>query len=281
MRVEPVTGIIGASVSGVDLSRAVSESEAEALRSALDTHHVLFLEGQQLDRESLKRSTALFGPICRVPYVEPSPEDPDVIAVRKEAEEKNISVFGGEWHSDFSFLLSPPGGSLLYALEVPPYGGDTLWANQVAAWETLPDALRKVVEHRRAIHVGAPYGIRHAPPSELAVSASIRMTRNDPAADRERFHPAVRTHPRTRHKALFVNPIYTTGLEGLSKQDGREVLARIYRHATQPGLTCRYRWRPGSLAIWDNRTTLHYAVNDYDGFRRLLLRTTFAGERPI
>lgn len=278
--VNPVSGFIGAEILGLDLSHSPSEAVCARLRAALGEHLVLFLRDQRLDLAALKRATRIFGPLLRVPYVEPAPQDPDVIAVLKEAEEGGISVFGGDWHSDFSFLERPPAGSLLYGVEVPPYGGDTLWANQVKACETLPDDLKALVNGRRAVHVGAPYGVAHAPDETVATSRSIKMRRGDPAADRERLHPVVRRHPTTGRRALFVNPIYTTRLDGLSEEESRPILERLYRHATRPEFTCRFRWAPGSLAIWDNRMTLHYAINDYDGHRRLMYRTTFAGERP-
>lgn len=279
--IQPVAGFIGAEIAGLDLLPPLDEEACGRLRAALDEYLVLFLRDQRLDLAALKRATRIFGPLMRVPYVEPSPQDPDVIAVLKEADEADISVFGGDWHSDFSFLERPPAGSLLYGVEVPPYGGDTLWASQVRAYETLPADLKELIDGRRAVHVGAPYGVAHAPDQTLATSRSIKMRRGDPAADQETLHPVVRRHPATGRRALFVNPIYTTRLEGLSVEDSRAILERLYRHATRPEFTCRFRWAPGSLAIWDNRMTLHYAINDYDGHRRLMYRTTFAGDLAI
>ena len=281
MRITPVTGHIGAEISGLDLSRELSEEDAEALRDALDSHLVLFVPGQEIGLQRQNYTPGGVGPLCRLPYVEPMPEDDFVIAVLKEADEVNVGVFGGAWHSDFSFLEKPPAGALLHAKELPPYGGDTLWANQVRAYETLPDDLRRLVDGRRAVHLGAPYGVKHAPPEETRSGRSIRMTRGDPAADEERFHPAVRTHPRSGRKALFLNPIYTTRFEDMTVEESAPQLQRLYQHMTRPEFGCRHRWSPGDLVIWDNRTTLHYAVNDYDGYRRLLTRTTFAGERPV
>ena len=275
---EPVTPRLGARLTGVDLRQPISESLAAGLREALARHLVLFLPDQFLDIAALKRATGVFGPIMRVPYIAPSPEDPDVVAVLKEADEARISTFGGDWHSDFSFLERPPGGSLLQAVELPPVGGDTLWADQVTAWETLPDDLRAVVAGRRAIQTGAPYGVSHAPTPGTATSRSITITRGDPEADRERAHPIVRRHPDSGRDALFLNPIYTIRLEGMSEAESAPILARLYAHMTRPEFCCRHRWRPGDLAIWDNRMTLHFAVNDYDGYRRLLWRTTFAGD---
>ncbi len=280
LEIFPVTGRIGAELRGLDLSGELSEDEQEQLRRALDDHLVVFLHGQALDHDALKRATKIFGPLAPPQYVTPSAEDPEIIAVLKEVDETGISVFGGDWHSDFSFLERPPGGSLLYAREVPPYGGDTIWSSQIAAYEALEPEMKDWLEGRRVVHLGAPYGVAHAPPEDLKTSRSIAMTRGDPEADRERLHPAVRRHPRSGRKALFVNPTYTTRFEGMTEEESRPILERLYRHATRPDFTCRFRWSAGDLAIWDNRVTMHYAVNDYDGFRRLLYRTTFAGERP-
>ncbi|WP_119459502.1 TauD/TfdA family dioxygenase [Rhodospirillaceae bacterium SYSU D60014] len=280
MDLEPVAGTIGAEVKGVDLAGPLRDDLAEGLRKALGEHLVLFFRDQQLDVASQKRLTGAFGELMAVPYVEPLADEPYIVAVLKEAGETGISVFGGAWHSDFSFLPRPPGGSVLLGVEVPPFGGDTLWANQIIAYETLPDDLKAVVDGRGAVHVGAPYGVKHAPASDLRLSRSIHIQRGDPEADREVVHPAVRTHPWTGRKALFLNPIYTTRLEGMSAEDSRPLLQRLYEHAVRPEFTCRFRWTPGAVAIWDNRATLHYAINDYDGQRRLMYRTTFAGEEP-
>jgi taurine dioxygenase len=280
MDIERVTGTIGAEVSGLDLAAPLQDDTVERLRGALGEHLVLFFRDQHLDVAGLKRVTLAFGELASVPYIEPMAGEPYVIAVLKEASEAGISVFGGAWHSDFSFLPRPPGGSVLMGVEVPSFGGDTLWANQILAYETLPDDLKDIVDGRGAVHVGAPYGVQHAPPPDLKVSRSIGIKRGDAEADRETVHPAVRTHPWTGRKALFVNPIYTTRLEGMSIEESKPVLQRLYEHAIRPEFTCRFRWTPGAVAIWDNRTTMHYAINDYDGQRRLMYRTTFAAETP-
>ena len=281
MRVTPTAGYAGAEITGLDLNHSIDETLASSLRDALDKHLVLFIPNQFLNIASLKRATRVFGPILCCPYIEPCPEDPEVIAVLKEADECNIGVFGGDWHSDFSFLDEPPGGSLLQAVDVPAVGGDTLWSSQVGAHERLPKALGTLIAGRRAIHIGAPYGVSHAPDEHLALSRSIQMTRGDPQADHPRHHPMVRTHPRSGRKALFVNPTYTVAIEGLPESESRDVLTELFEHCLRPDFTVRHRWQPGDLCIWDNRMTMHYAINDYDGARRLLYRTTFAGERPF
>jgi taurine dioxygenase len=167
---------------------------------------------------------------------------------------------------------------LLSAVEVPEVGGDTVWSNQITAYETLPDDLKAMVDGRDAIHVGKPHGVKFAPKGNQR--STIKMVRGDPEADRETFHPAVRAHPETGRKALFVNPVYTSRLDGMSEAESAPILDRLFWHAIRPEFSCRHRWRAGDLVVWDNRTTLHFAVNDYDGFDRLLYRTTFSDDQP-
>lgn len=280
IEVQPIAGSLGAEVRGADLSSALDDAVFAEIRRALVEHLVLLVPGQRLTPEAQIAFSARFGALMQVPYVAPLAEHPEIVAVLKEADEERISVFGGVWHSDFSFLAEPPALTLLYALETPPWGGDTLWANMYLAYESLSAGLRGVLDGLEAIHSGVPYGTQ-GPGADVGTSRSIRITRNAPGADREVTHPAVRTHPESRRKALFVNPTYTTRFRGMTPQESRPLLEYLYARATRPELTCRYRWRPGTLAIWDNRCTLHLAVNDYDGQRRLMHRTTVHGERPV
>jgi len=279
--IEKVTGSLGAEVRGVDLSRPLSHSVADELRRALVDHLVLLFRDQHLTPEQQITFSQLFGPLCRVPYVRPMDGYPDVIRVLKEADERRISTFGNAWHSDFSFLDEPPMASILYALEVPMHGGDTLWINMYEAYEALSDGMKRMLRGLRAMHSGRPYGVTGAPPSDLRTSRSIGIERNNPEADREVAHPVVRLHPESGRKALFVNSIYTGRFEDMSEAESRPLLDYLYQHALRPEFACRFRWQPGSLAVWDNRCTLHYAVNDYDGSRRLLHRTQVKGEKPV
>ncbi|HKF73105.1 MAG TPA: TauD/TfdA family dioxygenase [Stellaceae bacterium] len=278
--VEPIAGALGAEVRGVDLSEPLRNSVAAELRRAFVEHCVLFFRDQHLTPEQHLAASRLFGPIVRMPYVKHMDEYPDIIAVLKEADERNISTFGNAWHSDFSFLEEPPMGSLLYAREVPSHGGDTIWASMYAAYDALSDGMKRMLNPLRAMHSGRPYGTGGVP-KDLRVSRSIKMERDNPEADREVAQPVVRVHPESGRKALYVNQIYTTQFENMTKDESRPLLDFLYQHCTRPEFTCRFRWEVGSLAIWDNRCTLHYAVNDYDGSRRLMHRTTVAGERPI
>jgi len=275
-----VAGSLGAEVAGVDLARPLSNSVAAEIRRAFVEHLVLFFRDQDLTPEQHLTVSRLFGSLSRVPYVKHMAEYPDIIAVLKEADERKISTFGNAWHSDFSFLPQPPLGSVLYAREVPSHGGDTLWSNMYEAYEALSEGMKRLLDGLNAMHSGRPYGVGGVP-KDLKTSRSVVMERNNPEADREVAHPVVRRHPESGRKAIFVNAIYTTRFEDMSEAESRPLLDFLFAHCIRPEFTCRFRWAPGSLAIWDNRCTLHYAVNDYDGQRRLMHRTTIAGERPL
>ena len=278
--IRPLSGALGAEIAGLDLGRPLGEDTLAAIRRALAEHLVVVLRDQDLTPEGQIALTKRLGPTLRVPFIEPLAEHPEIVAVLKEPEERGISTFGGTWHSDFSFLEAPPSYTLLYALEVPATGGDTIWANMTLAYATLSEGMKDLLRGLRALHSGVPYGTR-GPPSDLGLTTSIEMTRNDPAADVEVAHPVVRRHPESGRPALFVNPVYTTRFQDMSAEESRPLLATLQAHATRAELTCRLGWRAGTLVIWDNRATQHLAVNDYDGQRRLLHRTTVAGERPL
>jgi taurine dioxygenase len=278
MNITPVTPILGAEITGLDLRRADAD-EMAALQAAFAAHSVLFVRDQALTLDDLLAVTRRIGTVLRVPYVAGVASHPDVIAVLKEAEERRIYTFGGTWHSDFSFLSEPPAATLLHAVELPPVGGDTIWASQVAAYAALSPGMQALLDPLRAIHTGAPHGT-NGPGPDVPVSRSIRMVRGDASADREVAHPVVRVHPVTGRKALFVNPVYTQRFADMTAAESKPLLDFLHAHAVKPEFCCRLRWSPGTLAIWDNRCLLHLAVNDYDGHRRLLYRTTTAGETP-
>ncbi len=278
LAVRPVAPTCGAEVTGFDLLRA-DESQFDAVVNAMAQHSVLFFRDQQLSPEDQLSLTRRFGAVLRVPYIKHLDEHPDIIAVLKEADEQRISTFGGTWHSDFSFLEQPPSFTILYAIEVPEVGGDTLWASQYAAYDGLSPAMQRLLDPLTAIQTAWPHGTG-GPGPNAAVSRSIGMTRNDPSADREIRHPVVRVHPVTGRKALFVNPVYTQRFEGMTTEESQPLLQFLFQHATKAEYTCRLTWAPGTLAVWDNRCLLHLAINDYDGSRRLLHRTTVAGDVP-
>jgi taurine dioxygenase len=280
IEVRPVAGLLGAEVYGVDLAEPLRNSVVAELRRAFAEHLVLFFRDQNLTPDQHLAFSRLFGSLSRVPYIKHMDAYPDIIAVLKEAEERDISTFGNAWHSDFSFLEEPPMASVLYAREVPSHGGDTLWANMYAAYETLSDGMKRMLDPLRAMHSGRPYGVAR-PPTNVNTSRSIGIERNKREADREVAQPVVILDRSSGRKALFVNAIYTMRFEHMTEAESRPVLDFLFEHCTRPEFTCRFRWKTGSLAIWDNRYTLHYAVNDYDGQRRLMHRTTIAGEHLV
>ena len=200
----PVAPACGSFVEGLDVKRATG-SDLAALSQLLAERGVVFLRDQHLSPEDQVALTARFGEVLRVPYVKHLDEHPDIIAVLKEADEKKISTFGGTWHSDFSFLDQPPSLTILYGREIPPFGGDTLWSSQYAAFDALSPRMQEMMCGLSAVQTGWPHGTK-GPGPNAAVSRSVVMTRNDPTADREVIHPVVRVHPITKRKALFVNP---------------------------------------------------------------------------
>ena len=276
----PVAGALGAEISGVRPWRPMTAAVVDAVRAALDRYLVIFFRDCELTLEQLKTFSACFGELSRVPYVGALAQHPEVIAVLKEADERNISTFGGTWHTDFSFLERPPVASILYAEQVPAVGGDTIWANMYAAYAALSPGMQRTLDGLKAMHSGHVYGAAR-PPTDVATSTSISISRNNPEADVERPHPVVRVNPRTGERALYVNPVYTTRFQDMSEEESRGLLDYLYAHCTRAEFTCRFHWAPGSIAVWDNRYTQHLAVNDYDGHRRCMYRTSTAGERPL
>ena len=274
LSVQPVSGALGAEVSGADLARLDDETVTEIRRAFLE-HLVLFFRDQRLDREGLKAVSRLLGPLSRVPYVAPLPEDPDIIAVRKEAEERNISVFGGAWHSDFSFLAEPPLGSALYAIDVPAHGGDTLFANMYAAYDALSDGMKRMLDPLYAVNSSAKADVTRTREDRLKTDGSDKAGK-ELAAE----HPVVRTHPETGRKALYVNFAHTARFRGMTEQESAPLLNFLFQHQVRPEFTCRFTWRVGSLALWDNRCAQHNPVNDYHGYKRLMHRITLEGDRP-
>lgn len=278
--VVPIAGALGAELRGIDASRPIVDALVREIRAALDRYLVVFLREQTLSLDGLETFSRCFGELTRVPYVGALEQHPEIIAVLKEPEERGISTFGGTWHSDFTFLERPPVASILYAEEVPAVGGDTLWASMYAAFAALSPGMQRTLSRLNAMHSGHVYGAAR-PPTDIATSRSIEISRNNPEADVECRHPVVRVNPMTGDRALYVNPVYTTRFEDMSEEESRALLEFLYAHCTRPEFTCRFRWTPGSIAVWDNRYTLHMAINDYDGHRRCMYRTSTAGEVPV
>jgi taurine dioxygenase len=276
----PLTPSIGARVVIADVA-LLDDSGFNEIHEALVRHKLLIIENQQLSESQLRDFSRGFGELMRLPYIRPLDDYPEIIAVRKEADEIDMGVFGGDWHSDFSFLDTPPKFSILYSRIVPDVGGDTLWVNMAAAFSALDANMKAFLRGRGVVHTGAPYGVANAPPRHEQFTGSIEIDRNNPEADKETLHPAVCIHPDSEEENLFINPTYTTRFDPMSRQESAPILEQLYAHCTRPEFFCRVPWKPDMIAIWDNRSTMHYAVNDYDGYRRLLYRTTIAGTSPV
>jgi taurine dioxygenase len=268
LEIRRIAGALGAELHGVDLSRAFPERE---IRKAFLEHQVIFFRDQQLDPARFMAFARRMGKPIEYPFVRGIDGFPEVIEVKKLEHERYN--FGGIWHSDTTYLEEPPMGSMLLARELPPYGGDTLFANQYLAYETLSDGMRRVLDGLIAVNSSA--------------NADVSRTREDRIKEQARTteelvseHPVVRTHPETGRRALYVNVAHTARFKGMTKEESAPLLSFLFQHQVKPEFTCRFQWSVGSLAFWDNRCVQHNPVNDYHGHRRVMHRITLAGDRP-
>jgi len=274
LAVQPVTAAIGAEISGVDLSQPLPDETIVEIRTALVTHHVLFFRGQDLTPEQQMAFGRRFGELDEHPFVHGRPDHPEVLEIVTEPDDS--WNFGGGWHTDVTFLECPDLGSILYAVELPPAGGDTLFASQHAAYEALSPTMQELLAGLVGIHTAGPqYG-----EGGRSTTTKAMATRNADVAHASVEHPMVRTHPETGRKALYVNPAFQTGIKGMRREESNALLGFLFRHATKEPFTCRLRWEPGTVAFWDNRSVQHYALHDYKGHRRHMRRITIKGDRP-
>ena len=276
IEIRPLAGSLGAEVHGVDLAAGLDREDFATVERAFLDHLVLFFRDQELTPAQQVAFAGRFGPIGRYPLAEPLPEHPDVIAVVKEPEQ--TTNFGGVWHSDTAYLETPSLGSVLYAKDVPPIGGDTLFANMYLAYESLSAGMRRMLDGLSAVN-SAANPKKQVRDGHVEDGSMAGTGRNTAAMFAE--HPVVRTHPVTGRKALYVNRAHTARFKGMTEDESAGLLAYLFDHAVRDEFTCRFHWEPGSLAIWDNRCTQHYPLNDYHGFRRLMHRVTIEGERPV
>jgi alpha-ketoglutarate-dependent taurine dioxygenase len=271
--VRPIAGALGAEISGVDLSREVDDETVASLRRAWLEHLVIFFRDQPLSPARFLGFARRFGEVIEYPFVKGLDEFPEIIPVLK-LEHERVN-FGGVWHSDTSYLDVPPMASTLIAREVPPAGGDTLFANMYLAYETLSDGMKRILDGLRAINSSAKADATRTREDRVKDTARQDRKREYVAA-----HPVVRVHPETGRKALYVNVAHTVGFEGMTPEESAPILEFLFRHQVRPEFTCRFRWRPGSIALWDNRCAQHNPINDYHGHRRLMHRITLAGDKP-
>ena len=276
--VDPITGVAGAVISGVNLADPLDDQAVAEIRRALLDHVVVFFRGQSLEPYQQAELSHRFGPYNQVPFIEPIADHPEVIAVIREATETQSFSFGGVWHSDFSFLPEPPAFSMLHALEIPPYGGDTLWANQYLAFETTSVGMQAALRTIDGVHSARD---AYSPKMQAVHDMFAGMTVNTSEdANRSQHHPVVRRHPETGREALYVNQQYTLGLADWWPAEQKPLLDFLFTHCTQDSFTCRWQWQVGDVAFWDNRCAQHMVMGDVRDHRRAMHRTTVAGDTP-
>jgi taurine dioxygenase len=273
LEIKKIAGALGAEIHGVDLAGSLSAGLVAEIRAALLEHLVVFFRDQHLTVAQFLAFARNLGKPIEYPLLKGLPDYPDVIEVSKLENEK--ANFGGVWHSDTTYLEHPPMGSMLLAREVPPVGGDTLFANQYLAYERLSSGLRRMLEGVVAVNSSSK-----ADASRTREDRVKKDGREDAKKEYLAEHPAVRTHPETGRKALYVNVAHTVRFKDMTEEESAPLLSYLFHHQVQPEFTCRFHWQVGSLAFWDNRCAQHNAVNDYQGYRRVMHRITLAGDRP-
>ncbi len=274
MHIEPLSPSIGAIIYGLDLSQTLTNEQLQSLRGLWLEYQAVFIRGQHLTPADYLSFARQLGTPDIYPFLRGLEEFPEITPVlKKETETVN---FGGIWHSDTTYQLCPPMATMLYALELPPVGGDTLFADQYLAYDFLSDALKSTLADLKAVF--------RADKKAVAATRADRVAESGQNIDKNELvgvHPVVRTHPETGKKALFVNSAHTSHFEGWTEAESEGLLSYLFSHQIRPEFLCRHSWKAGDVAIWDNRCTLHYPVNDYHGHKRLLNRITLKGDKPV
>ena len=270
----PMEGALGAEIEGVDTSKPLSEETLGDIKQALLDYQVLCFRNQDLTPDQHLAFARCFGEIETYPFAEHIPGYPGVVAITKEpGTELN---FGGVWHSDSPYMEKPPKATVLYAVDIPPSGGDTMFANMYAAWESLSGGMQALLEGRKGIFSACCVQTN----DNLKLGDVIRR-KDYVMAMAEQVHPIVRTHPDTFRKSVFISRVHVQRIDGMTEAESAPILDYLAEAAVQPQFTMRLRWQPGSLVIWDNQCIQHYALNDYQGFRREVHRVVLKGDRPF
>lgn len=272
--VRPIAGALGAEIHGIDLGGELDDEQLAAIRRAWLDHLVIFFRDQTLPPDRFMAFAERFGRPIEYPFVKGIDGYPKIIQVAKFEHEK--MNFGGVWHADTTYLEEPPTATMLVAREVPPVGGDTLFANQYLAYETLSEGLKKTLDGLIGVSSSAKADVTKTREDRLKTSGTDEAGHEFIAE-----HPVVRTHPETGRKALYVNFAHTARFKGWTEAESKPLLDFLFQHQVRPEFTCRFHWEVGSLAIWDNRCAQHNPINDYHGYRRIMHRITLAGDRPV
>jgi taurine dioxygenase len=274
MKIKRIAGALGAEISEIDLTQPLSPDLTQEIRNVFLKNGVIFLRHQPLTSEQFMNFAKAMGEPIEYPFVKGFAEFPQIIEVKKLEHEK--VNFGGVWHSDTTYLEKPPMGSMLLSKEIPPYGGDTLFACQYAAYEALSDTMQRLLDGLQGLNTSAKADVSKTREDRIKSDGNESSPKSFSSA-----HPVVRTHPETGRKALYVNVAHTAGIEGLSDKESASLLSFLFEHQVKPEFTCRWAWESDALAFWDNRCTQHNPVNDYHGFRRVLHRITLQGDTPV
>ena len=286
--VRPLAAAMGAEIGGIDLTR-VTDAQFAEIRDALFRHKMIYFRGQKLSHGDHEAFSLKFGPFAEDAYTSGVPDHRNVHPLIKEADDTSKHVFGEGWHTDSPFLPRPPAITILRSIQIPPYGGDTIWCNSALAYDLLSDAYKRMIADLR-VHFSIRDVMasvqknsmeREGPMANLAATRNAETLSDDLVRKiKGSFHPLVRTHPATGEKALYVDGAYAIGIEGMTDEESRSILDFLAEHLVQHAFTCRLRWEPDMLVAWDNRLVVHQAFNDYQGFRREMYRTTVVGETP-
>jgi taurine dioxygenase len=277
IKAQPLTGVFAAEISGINLA-SLSDGDLAELRAVMCAHEVVVVRGQTLEPAQQSAFSARLGPFGEVPFIATMDEFPEVIRVVKEADEGAVFNFGGAWHSDFSFQNEPPSFTILSAVDVPPWGGDTCFASMTAAWNALHEPMQIRLRALNAVHSARD---AYSPKMQaLHTGMSGMQIVCDESANDHRVHPLVPVHPETGKEVLFFNRAYVRDIEEMPNDEAQSLMSFLHLHTTDVKFMYRHRWQSGDVVIWDNRSTQHVALNDYAGFRRELRRTTIAGESP-
>ncbi len=273
LTVQRIAGALGAEIAGVDLREPIDDALMARIRAIWLEHLVIFFRDQTLTTGQFLAFAKRIGQVIEYPFVKGLPDFPEVIPVVK-LEHERVN-FGGLWHSDTTYLDVPPMASMLIALEVPPFGGDTLFANMYAAFEALSPGMQAMLQTLKGVSSSAKADASRTREDRIKTDAR-EEARKEYVAE----HPVVRTHPETGRKALYVNVGHTVRFQDMTEEESAPLLQFLFQHQVRPEFTCRFSWRPGSIALWDNRCAQHNPINDYHGHRRIMHRVTLAGDRP-
>jgi taurine dioxygenase len=270
--VTPIAGALGAEIDRVDLATDLADETVAEIRRAWLAHLVVFFRDQTLAPPDFLAFARRMGEPVEYPFVKGIEGFPEIISVSKLPHE--TVNFGGIWHSDTVYLEQPPMATMLVAREVPRHGGDTMWANMYAAHDALSPGMQDLLGTLRAVNSSAL--------ADVSKTREDRIRDSGEADDREYVaeHPVVRTHPETGRKALYVNVAHTVRFAGMTEDESRPILQFLFAHSIRPELTCRFQWRVGSVALWDNRCAMHNPINDYHGHTRTMHRISLAGDVP-